>query len=86
MPACCGTPSASDLGGDRVVEPAAGGKVCGLQHAVDCAADGGAVAALVPGREFQVAGVFGESGVGRLAEPVSGGRAWRRGLLRSFEL
>ena len=77
-----------NLGGDRIGEAAAGGQVDGLQDAVDGPADRGAVSALVPGREFQVAGVFGESGIGRFAERAGGGRLGRgrsAGILRALK-
>ena len=69
-----------DLSGDGVGEAAAGGQVDGLQDAVYGPADRGAVSALVPGREFQVAGVFRQSGIGGLAQRARGRWLRRAGL------
>ena len=69
-----------DLGGDGIGEAAAGGQVDGLQDAVHGPADRGAVSALVPRREFQVAGVFRQSGIGGLAERAGSRRLGPAGL------
>ena len=54
------------LGGRRSLESLARRQIDDLEHAVDRPTDGRAVAAAVPGGQVEVAGVLGETRIGRL--------------------